>query len=54
MNKNMKMIDEKGKLFGVLNIVDILIIVFAVAAVSGAYVKQKKNKKRYDSPNKIW
>ncbi len=43
MNKNMKMIDEKGKLFGVLNIVDILIIVFAVAAVSGAYVFLKKN-----------
>ena len=40
---NMKMVDEKGKLFGVLNIVDILIIVFAVAAVSGAYVFLKKN-----------
>lgn len=43
MDTDMKMIDEKGKLFGVLNIVDILIIVFAAAVVSGAYVFMKNN-----------
>lgn len=43
MDSDMKMIDEKGKLFGVLNIVDILIIVFAAAVVGGAYVFMKNN-----------
>ena len=43
MGLEMKMIDEKGRLFGVLNIVDILIIVFAAAVVGGACVFMKKN-----------
>lgn len=38
----MKLIDEKGKLFGIINIVDLIIIVIVVMLVAGG-VKQVRN-----------
>lgn len=35
----MKLIDEKGKLFGKVNLVDILVVVLVVALVAGAVVR---------------
>lgn len=39
----MKIFDEKGRLFGLINIVDLCIIVFVIAAASGAYAFLKNN-----------
>ena len=39
----MKIFDEKGRLFGVFNIVDLCIVVFVVAVCAGGYVFLKNN-----------
>ncbi len=39
----MKLFDYNGKLFGKISIVDLIIIVFIVAAAGGSYVFLKKN-----------
>ena len=38
----MKIINEKGKLFGIINVVDLLVLVAAIAVVAGVGYKQIK------------
>lgn len=40
----MKIINEKGKLFGIINVVDLIIIVFIVAVIAGVIWKIGLNK----------
>lgn len=40
----MKVIDEKGKLFGFINIIDLLVIVIIVLLVAGGYKRAVKTK----------
>ncbi len=42
---NKKILDEKGRLFGVINIVDVIVIILAIVIVCGVYVKFSKNEK---------
>lgn len=38
-----KILDEKGRLFGVINIVDVIVIILAIVIVCGVYVKFSHN-----------
>ena len=40
-----KIIDERGRLFGVINIIDVIVIILAVVLVCGVYVKFSKNER---------
>lgn len=42
---NRKIIDERGRLFGVINIIDVIVIILAVILVCGVYVKFSKNER---------
>ena len=40
-----KILDEKGRLFGVINIVDVIVIILAIVIVCGVYVKFSHNER---------
>ena len=40
-----KIMDERGRLFGVINIIDVIVILLAVVLVCGVYVKFSKNER---------
>lgn len=42
---NKKILDEKGRLFGVINIVDVIVIILAIVIVCGVYVKFSHNER---------
>lgn len=40
-----KVLDEKGRLFGVINIIDVIVILLAIVIVCGVYVKFSHNER---------
>ena len=51
--KDMKLINEKGKLFGIINVIDFIVIVFVVAAVGVGGLAFIRNSSSVPSPSQV-
>ena len=51
--KDMKLINEKGKLFGFINVIDFIVIVFVVAAVGVGGLAFMRNSSSVPSPSQV-